>query len=63
MRLVDGPSANSGRAELWNGTSWGSICDSDFGYNGWPVVFCRDLGGYSGVTDARHATKMGIREY
>ena len=67
VRLVDGPAANSGRAEFWNGTSWGTVCHSiisrEYFLRVFSDVFCRELGGYSNDTIVKHASTMGIREY
>uniref|UniRef100_W5LVI3 SRCR domain-containing protein n=1 Tax=Lepisosteus oculatus TaxID=7918 RepID=W5LVI3_LEPOC len=42
VRLVGGSDICSGRVELQHGETWGSVCDSDFGWQDAEVV-CREL--------------------
>merc|ERR1712198_673452 len=44
VRLVGGPGPWEGRAELYKGREWGSICDIWFVRWGWPSVLCLELG-------------------
>merc|ERR1712198_8273 len=44
VRLVGGAGPWEGRAELYKGREWGSICDIWFVRWGWPSVLCLELG-------------------
>jgi len=54
VRLVGGRGPYEGRAEYYNNGGWGTICDIGFFLNGWPQVFCYELG-YEKATLARYA--------
>ncbi|XP_041456398.1 neurotrypsin-like [Lytechinus variegatus] len=43
IRLVDGPSSNEGRIEIWYNGQWNTICGSTWTHNSAEVV-CRQLG-------------------
>ena len=55
VRLGGSSKVNFGRAEYFNGTHWGTICDTQVAVDGWPSVFCVNLGGYSGASDTKLA--------
>lgn len=45
VRLVDGPSSNCGRVEVFYNGSWGTICRNDSAAeNDWDNVVCKQLG-------------------
>ena len=60
VRLVGGDIPNVGRAEYFNGTHWGTICDDSFYVSGWPSVFCVELGGYENAVSATPAGQTAI---
>ena len=43
IRLVDGKTEREGRVEIFYNSSWGSVCDTDWGTEEGDVV-CRQLG-------------------
>uniref|UniRef100_A0A8D2IWS0 Neurotrypsin n=1 Tax=Varanus komodoensis TaxID=61221 RepID=A0A8D2IWS0_VARKO len=57
VRLVDGKSAQEGRAEVFLSGQWGSIC-GDGWTDGDAAVVCRQLG-YSGAAKARTTARWG----
>lgn len=62
VRLVDGPSSNCGRVEVFYNGSWGTICSNDsVAENDWGTVVCKQLG-YERVSETFNYSNFGKGE-
>ena len=57
VRLVDGPTTNEGKVEVYHNGEWGTVCDYGWDLNDAQVV-CNELG-LGKATAARHDSFYG----
>lgn len=60
VRITDSDANGGGRAEIYWGGSWGTICDKVYNNQGWPLVFCQQLGFEK--AEASKASKKNLPE-
>eukprot|EP00918_Siedleckia_nematoides_P026215 GHVU01056516.1.p1 GENE.GHVU01056516.1~~GHVU01056516.1.p1 ORF type:complete len:138 (-),score=9.50 GHVU01056516.1:154-567(-) len=58
VRLTDHDAAGGGRAEMFMGGEWGTICDTWFLAKYWPTVFCMQLG-YTKAVESAYVSDKG----
>lgn len=61
VRLVDGPSSNCGRVEVFYSGKWGTICINKSVENEWDTVVCKQLG-YENALKSFNHTNFGQAE-